>query len=96
VVSVKSLEKLPRERWPAAQVREVMTALSAEEIVQAEDPMPAVLDRIRAAASRQVLVSDRGRIAGIIAPREIATWLEHARQLENLERRAQPHKGKDA
>lgn len=96
VVSVKSLEKLPRDRWPAAQVREVMTPLSAEEIVQAEDPMPAVLDRIRASASHQALVMDRGRIAGIITPREIATWLEHARQLEILERRAQPHKGKHA
>jgi Zn-dependent protease/predicted transcriptional regulator len=88
IVNVKALEGVPRDRWGSAHIEEVMTPIEPETIVQIDDSMLDVLDRVRASASRRVLVLDNRRIAGIITPHDITAWLERARQLDALGKRS--------
>lgn len=87
IVSVRALERMTRDRWATTSVGDIMTPVTTEQIVSVDDEMPHVLERVRASPSHQVVVVDRGHIAGVITPSEIAAWLERARQLEVLEER---------
>jgi Zn-dependent protease/predicted transcriptional regulator len=93
IVNVKALEGVPRDRWGSAHIEEVMTPIEPETIVQIDDSMLDVLDRVRASASRRVLVLDNRRIAGIITPHDITAWLERARQLDALGKRSEVVEG---
>ncbi len=82
VITLQQVREVPREEWPSRAVRDTMTAVSKESIVQPGDSVLRVLDGLKATATRRVLVLRGAQLVGIITPGDVASWLERARLAE--------------
>lgn len=82
LVTLSQVKAVPREEWAQRRVGDVMTPLSEMVVVAPDAPMSTVLERMRESEMRRVMVTQNGRLLGIISAGDIADWLERARLLE--------------
>ncbi|MGH7502518.1 MAG: site-2 protease family protein [Longimicrobiales bacterium] len=86
IVTIHALRDVPRDRWPDMTVGDVVTAIGPEMIAHPDDPVPAIMAQLQASPVRRLLVLRDGRVAGIITARDVANWLDKARQIEGMSR----------
>jgi Zn-dependent protease len=84
LVTLHQLRDVPRDTWPVVSVRQIMIPIADSLVVDPDENMMVVLDRLQASPARRVLVMRGGQLAGIITANDVAHWLERARQLENV------------
>lgn len=82
ILSLRAVRKIPNDDWAHRSVREAMEPLSAECTADIDDPMDEVVEKMETAESQRVLVLDGGDVVGIITPRDLARWLQRARELD--------------
>jgi Zn-dependent protease/CBS domain-containing protein len=80
LVTLQRIRETPREEWDALRAEDIMIPFDASIAVRTDEPMIAVLDRLKNSPARRVLVLRNGALAGIITASDIAFWLERARQ----------------
>jgi CBS-domain-containing membrane protein len=81
IITLSSVRRVPRERWPTTRVDEHATALDDDCTALADEPMDAVLDKLARNEHHRVVVIDDGTVVGIITPRDLARWLERSQAL---------------
>lgn len=81
LVSVDDVAGVPPGRRVATTVSEVATPLDAVPTVAADDPLDRVLMEVGSADADRALVVDGGRLVGVVTLRQVAGWLERAREL---------------
>jgi CBS domain-containing protein len=84
LVTLHQLRDVPRDTWPFVSVRQVMIPIADSLVVEPEENMMVVLDRLQASPARRVLVLRGNELAGIITANDVAHWLERARQLDDV------------
>jgi Zn-dependent protease/CBS domain-containing protein len=82
LVTLHATRDVPREERDSRTARDLMVPADEAIVVRPEDPMVAVMDRIRESPARRVLVMRDGSLVGIITPSDVTSWLERARQEE--------------
>jgi Zn-dependent protease len=82
LVSLKQVKTVPREQWPATTAGDIMVPADADLVVSPLEPMSAVLNKLRTSPLRRVLVMENGRLAGVIAPNDVAAWFQRMRGQE--------------
>jgi Zn-dependent protease/CBS domain-containing protein len=80
LVTLQRIRETPREEWDTLRAGDIMIPFDASIAVRTDEPMIAVLDRLKNSPARRVLVLRNGALAGIITASDIAFWLERARQ----------------
>jgi CBS domain-containing protein len=80
LVTVQDASRLPRERWDAARVAEIMTPVERLQTVTPGTPVLEVLRLMQAGGYNQVPVAVDGEIRG---------WIDRARLLEIVQLRAE-------
>lgn len=81
LISVQQVKDVPRTEWRFRTARDTMTPLGEPIVVHPEDPLTAVMDKIRAAPGHRVLVIGNGRLEGIITANDLASWIGRTRAL---------------
>ncbi len=76
IVSLDRIRQVPREEWSDRTVGDAMAPAGDAVIVDPDEGMDTVLDRLTASQTSRVLVARDGLLAGIITSRDIARWLE--------------------
>jgi CBS domain-containing protein len=79
---LNQVKEIPRDQWSHTTAADVMIAADADLIVAPDDALSSVVDKLRGSPARRVLVMDGGRLAGIIAAADVATWFRSTRQRE--------------
>lgn len=79
LISVNQVREVPRSEWAVRTARDAMTPLGEAIVVGPDDPLSAVLDKVRSSPSRRVLVVGNGRLEGIITAGDLAAWLGRLR-----------------
>jgi CBS domain-containing protein len=83
LITLQQLREIPTQEWHSRSVRDTMTAVTRDNIVQPQDSVLRVLDGLKATPARRVLVLKGGDLVGIITPGDVASWLERARLTES-------------
>jgi len=81
LITLHQVKEVPRTEWPIRTAREAMTPLGESIVVRPDDPLTAVLEKIRSSPARRVLVIGGGRLEGIITATDIASWIGKAHTL---------------
>jgi Zn-dependent protease/CBS domain-containing protein len=84
IVTLNQLRDVPREAWETRRVREVMVPVSEACVVAPDETLLVVTERLQTSPARRVLVMRNGVLEGIITARDVAHWLEKARQIEEV------------
>ena len=82
LVSLNELKVVPREEWNEKRASDIMVPADEHTVVAPFDPMIVVLEKLRAAPARRLLVLHNGELEGIITARDVAAWIERARRRE--------------
>jgi Zn-dependent protease/CBS domain-containing protein len=80
LVTLHRIRELPRDEWDRLTARDIMLPADDSIVVRAEEPMTAVLEKLKTSPARRVLVHRHGSLVGIITASDIAFWLERARE----------------
>jgi len=84
LVTLHQLRDVPRDTWPYVTVHKIMIPIADSLVVDPDENMMIVLDRLQASPARRVLVMRGGQLVGIITATDLAHWLERARQLDDV------------
>jgi Zn-dependent protease/predicted transcriptional regulator len=84
LVTLHQLRDVPRDTWPLLPVRQIMIPIADSLVVDPDESMMVVVERLQSSPARRVLVMRDGRLIGIITANDVAHWLERARQLEDV------------
>lgn len=76
ILTVTDLRKVPREEWPAAPARRVMTPREKVRTVSADEKAVEVLRIVSDEGLNQVPVIDGGQVVGMISRRELLARVE--------------------
>jgi Zn-dependent protease/predicted transcriptional regulator len=76
IISLDRIRQVPREEWAHRTVAHAMAPADDAVIVDPDEKMDTVLDRLAASQTSRVLVARDGILAGIITSRDVARWLE--------------------
>lgn len=79
LISVHQVRDIPRTQWALRTARDTMTPLGDAIVVRPEDPLTAVLDKVRDSPAHRVLVVGNGRLEGIITASDLASWIGRIR-----------------
>jgi Zn-dependent protease/CBS domain-containing protein len=79
LVTLNRIRELPRDDWDRLTASDIMLPADDGTLVRSDEPMLAVLDKLKASPARRVLVQRHGELVGIITASDIAFWLERAR-----------------
>lgn len=82
LVTLTDVKGLAREDWEGRIVADVMTPLHEMVVLDPDVPMITVLERMRDADARRVLVARDWEIAGIISASDIARWMDRVALVE--------------
>jgi len=80
-ISVSDIRAASRADWAHLTVRDLMHPLSQHNTISPEEKTEAALRRMRESGHARLLVIDRGRLAGIVALRDIMRLVELKREL---------------
>jgi Zn-dependent protease len=75
-VSVEDVRALPRERWGATLVTEVMKPLENEQVMHLDEDAWDATNRMARTKSDRVLVEEDGRVQGLVTRGSIMRWLQ--------------------
>lgn len=76
LVTLEETGQVPRERWDATRVRDVMIPFGDEVSVEPDRELFEVIRKIGESPARRVLVvDDGGRLEGIVTARDVTAWL---------------------
>ena len=81
MVTLQQLRETPRDRWDSVRVRDTMVPIGDACVVTPDESMLVVMDRLQASPTRRVVVMRDGVLEGIITARDVAQWMEKARQV---------------
>ncbi len=81
VVTIAQLKAVPRAEWPVRTAGSVMAPLSGLMVVAPDASMQSVLEAIQSSPAQRALVMDDGHLAGIVAPSDLAAWVQRVREL---------------
>jgi len=82
IVTLGQVRALSRDDWKDKRVGDIMVPLEETVLLPPETPMPAVLERMRDAGTRRILVAREWELLGIISSTDIARWLDRANLME--------------
>ena len=76
LVTLEETGQVPRDRWDATRVREVMIPFDEQVAVGPDDELFEVIRKLGESPARRVLVVDEGReLLGIVTARDVTAWL---------------------
>lgn len=81
ILTLRSVRQVPRDEWPVRQAWAVMTRLADACAVDADTPMDEALKLLTETEDQRVLVTEDGRVVGIITPRDVARWVQRSEEL---------------
>jgi Zn-dependent protease/CBS domain-containing protein len=76
MVFMKDIRKIPRERWDATQVHEVMVRAETLEMVSPHEEVSGALDKLTRRDIHQLPVVQNNQLVGILRQRDIVRWLQ--------------------
>lgn len=78
IVTLGQVRALSRDDWKEKRVSDIMVPLEETVLLPPETPMTVVLERMRDAGTRRILVAREWELVGIISSTDIARWLDRA------------------
>jgi len=82
LVTLGQVRNMPKEQWKSKSVHDVMSTLEETVIIGPETPMTTVLERMREADTRRVLVAREWELMGIISATDVTRWLDRVSLME--------------
>jgi CBS domain-containing protein len=82
LVTLSRVKEIPRGEWGSRTTRGVMTPVSEELLVDPDESMMAILQRMRTGEPRRILVVRNGELLGIISATDVARWLDRVSLME--------------
>jgi Zn-dependent protease/CBS domain-containing protein len=82
LVTLSRVKEVPRQEWPSRTTRDVMTPVSDELLVDPDESMMSILQRMRTGEERRILVVRNGELLGIISATDVARWLDRVSLME--------------
>jgi Zn-dependent protease/CBS domain-containing protein len=76
MVYMEDIRKIPRERWDATLVREVMTSAESLEVVGPHEEVTGALDKLTRRDVHQLPVVQNNQFMGVLRQRDIVRWLQ--------------------
>jgi len=87
MITIKSLENVPRRSWRRKRVRDVMRPLSLDIVTQPEAEVTDVLPKLNTRAEGRMLVMKGGRLVGLLTKTDVNRAILRRLQPEREERR---------
>jgi Zn-dependent protease/CBS domain-containing protein len=84
IITLNQVKDVPRTDWPLRLARDTMTPAAESIVVDPDDSLLHVLEKLRASPVRRVLVVRSGRLEGIITANDIAQWIGRTRLLRDV------------
>jgi Zn-dependent protease len=84
-VGAPQVKEVPRERWDDVRVWDVLERCSPENTIGANEDAVRALSRMRRTGRSRLMVTDRGRLVGIIALKDVLALLALKMDLEGLD-----------
>jgi len=81
LVTLDQVKERSRDAWPDLRVRDVMREADDEVVVDGDEPMAEVLPRMQSSGLRRVLVTEDGRLRGVVSASDVTRWVERAQAL---------------
>lgn len=76
LVTLEETGEVPRDRWDATRVREVMIPFGEQVSVRPDEELFEVIRKLGESPARRLLVVNEGReLLGIVTARDVTTWL---------------------
>lgn len=82
-VSLKQVKEVPRDRWEAARVADIMTPAGPANAIEADAAAMAALTVMQREKAGRLLVTDRGALVGIISLKDLLKRLSLQLELED-------------
>jgi CBS domain-containing protein len=83
LITLERVKQVPRAEWPVRSIGDAMVTAENGLVVDPDEEMTEVIERLGGSGVRRVLVARNGELVGIITPADITRWLERARMMEN-------------
>lgn len=84
IVTLHQVKQVARDDWDTKTAADVMAHADAGLVVQPDDDMMIVVERLREAPVRRLLVMKEGQLEGIITPTDLVHLLERAQQMRDV------------
>lgn len=84
LVTLDQVKRAPRDRWSGMRVWEIMAPEEARIVVGPDEPMTAVVEKMRDSGTGRVLVVRAGRLLGIISGSDVTEWARRTQELGGL------------
>ena len=81
LVTLDQVKSLDRGAWPGTPVSEIMIPRSSAVVVDPAASMSQVLEEMRDAGARRVLVARDGDLVGLVSGSDVLGWAQRAREL---------------
>jgi Zn-dependent protease/CBS domain-containing protein len=82
LITLERVKQVPREEWPVRSIGDAMVTAENGLVVDPDEEMTEVLEKLGGSRVRRVLVARNGELVGIITPADITRWLERVRMME--------------
>jgi Zn-dependent protease len=82
IITLDRIKGIPRQEWEDRNVADAMLPAADDALVQAEEPMQDVMEKLMGSKISRVLVMQNGELVGILTHTDIARWLQRAQLLE--------------
>jgi Zn-dependent protease/CBS domain-containing protein len=86
LVTLDQVKRLPRDRWAGMRVWQIMAPEEARIVVGPDEPMTAVVEKMRDSGTGRVLVVRGGRLLGIISGSDVTEWARRTHELGGIGR----------
>jgi Zn-dependent protease len=84
LITLEQVKRVPRDRWTATAVRDVMASDSQQIVVEPREPMTEVLTKMRSSGTGRVLVTRDDRLVGIISGSDVTNWARRVHELGGM------------
>lgn len=81
LITLSQVKEIPRDRWPATRVREVMMPVCEAVTVRPTDTLADVVGKLEGEGVGRALVVENGRLEGVISRADVAQWLDRYQKL---------------
>jgi len=83
LVTLARVKEVPRQEWPSRRTRGIMIPVDQGLLVDPDESMLVILDRMRTGDHRRILVARNGELLGIISSTDVARWLDRVSLMED-------------